>query len=94
MDARLDTLTIELYQVNTHVSRITRRQARMGSFAASSSLSPSLEALEDEDDDDGLGGEDDVEDEDALPVMRRWPLLSDLPFVIRDKKGGVVLGWQ
>ena len=23
----------------------------------------------------------------ALPVMRRWRLLSDLPFVIRDKKG-------
>ncbi|KAL0001143.1 hypothetical protein SO802_014924 [Lithocarpus litseifolius] len=29
MDARLDTLTIELYQVNTRVSRIARRLARM-----------------------------------------------------------------
>ena len=55
MDAHLDTLTIELYQVNTRVSRITRRQARMGGFAAS----PSPEAFEDEDDDDGFGGDDD-----------------------------------
>ena len=60
MDAHLDTLTIELYQVNTRVSYITQRQARMGGFAAS----PSLEALEDEDDDDGFGGDDD-EDVDA-----------------------------
>ena len=28
MDARLDTLTIELYQVNTHVGHIARRQDR------------------------------------------------------------------
>ena len=30
MDARLDTLTTELYQVNTRVNRIARRQARLG----------------------------------------------------------------
>ena len=60
MDAHLDTLTIELYQVSTHVSRITRQQAYMGGFAAS----PSPEALEDEDDDDGFSGDDD-EDVDA-----------------------------
>ena len=30
MDAHLDTLSTELYQVNTHVSRIARWQAYMG----------------------------------------------------------------
>ena len=61
MDACLDTLTIELYQVNTRVSRITRRQAHMGGFTAS----PSPEASEDEDADDGSNGDDDDVDKDA-----------------------------
>ena len=65
MDACLDTLTTKLYQVNTCVSRITQRQARMGGFAASPSPSPSLEASEDEDADDGSSDDDDDEDEDA-----------------------------
>ena len=56
MDARLDTLSNELCQVNTHVGRITQRHARFGGFAASSS--PSLEASTDEDGDDGDNGED------------------------------------
>ena len=34
MDARLDTLSTELYQVNVRVGRIARRQATMGSFAS------------------------------------------------------------
>ena len=33
MDACLDTLSMELYQVNVHVGRIARRQATMGSVA-------------------------------------------------------------
>ena len=33
MDARLDTFSTELYQVNVHVGRIARRQASMGGFA-------------------------------------------------------------
>jgi len=40
MDARLDNLAIELYQVNTCVSRIARWQARLGGFVASPSPSP------------------------------------------------------
>ena len=40
MDARLDTLSIELYQVNVRVGRITRRQATMGDFAYEASPSP------------------------------------------------------
>ena len=50
MNALLATLTDKLCQVNTCVSRIARRQARLGGFIAS--LSPSLEALRDEDGDD------------------------------------------
>ena len=50
MNALLAILTDKLCQVNTRVSRIARRQARLGDFTAS--LSPSLEALRDEDGDD------------------------------------------
>ena len=50
MDAHLDTLSDELCQVNTHVSRIARRQARLGGFMESPSLS--LKASKDDDDDD------------------------------------------
>ena len=60
MDARLDTLTIELYQVNTYVSRIAQRQAYMGGFTTSPSPFPSLEASNNEDADDG--SDDDDED--------------------------------
>ena len=61
MDARLDTLTNELCQVNTCVSCIARRQARLGGFAASPSPSPKALADEDSDDDgDGDGDDDDT----------------------------------
>ena len=60
MDARLDTLTTELYQVNTRVNRIARRQARLGGFVESPSPQP--EASEDDDDSDD---EDDDKDNDA-----------------------------
>ena len=69
MDARLNTLSNELCQVNTPVSRIARWQARHGGFVESPS--PSLEAFKDEDDDgdsdnDGdSDDDDDDEDEDA-----------------------------
>ena len=59
MDICLDTLTAELYQVNTHVSRI-------GGFTASPSPSPSPQASDDKNDDDEFGNDDDDdEDEDA-----------------------------
>ena len=60
MDACLDTLTTELYQVNTCVSRITQRQAHIGGFTASPSPSPSLKASDNEDADNG--SDDDEED--------------------------------
>ena len=61
MDAHIDTLSDELCQVNTCVSRIARRQARLGGFIESPSPSP--EASEDED--DGDSNDDDEEDKDA-----------------------------
>ena len=62
MDARLDTLTDELCQVNTRVCRIARRQARLGGFTESPS--PSLTAFEDEDN-DGDFDDDGDKDNDA-----------------------------
>ena len=62
MDARLDTLSTKLYQVNVCVGRIARRQASMGGFAPEATPSPPSPmafASEGEDDDDG-------DDDDAL----------------------------
>ena len=66
MDARLDTLSTKLYQVNVHVSRIARRQASMGGFAPEATPSPpSFYSNFDVDDgDDGDASEDD-DDGDA-----------------------------
>ena len=58
MDARPDTLTDELCQVNTHVGHIAKRQTRLGGFLESPSPPP--KASEDDDDSD-----DDEDDEDG-----------------------------
>ena len=60
MNACLDTLSTELYQVNTRVGHIARRHARLGGFVESPS--PPLEAFETFEDDDD---DDDDEDGDA-----------------------------
>ena len=60
MDARLDTFTTEMYQVNTRVSYIAKRQAHLGGFVKSPSPPP--EASEDDDDSDY---DDDDEDGNA-----------------------------
>ena len=62
MDARLDTLSDELCQVNSRVGRIARQQTAIGGFTAASSPSPP--ASEDESD-DGSGIEDADEDDGA-----------------------------
>ena len=61
MDARLDTLSDELCQVNTRVGHIARWQAHLGGFV--DSPYPSPEASEDDDDDSN--DNDDTEDGDA-----------------------------
>ena len=56
MDARLNTLSTELYQVNVRVGCIAQRQASMGGFAPKATPSPPTpvaSAFEDKDDDDG-----------------------------------------
>ena len=64
MDARLDTLSDELCQVNTHVSHIAQLQASLGGFMVSPFPSP--EASEDEDNGGDSGGDVDATvDEDA-----------------------------
>ena len=65
MDARLDTLSTELYQVNVRVGRIAWRQATMGGFAPKASPPPPpLVASESEDDDDDDNGDDDDASDD------------------------------
>ena len=71
MDARLDTLSTELYQVNVRVGRIARRQATMGGFAPEPTPSPphpvasDSDAEDDDDDDDDEGDDDDTSDDDG-----------------------------
>ena len=66
MDARLDTLSTELYQVNVRVGCIARRQATIGDFTPEASPPPPPVAsdsnFQDEDDDDG--DNDDASDDD------------------------------
>ena len=64
MDARLDTLSTELYQVNTRVGRIARRQAHLGGFMESPFPPP--EASETFEDDDDSNDDDDDEDGDVI----------------------------
>ena len=72
MDACLDTLSTELYQVNVRVGRIARRQATMGGFAPEASLPPPppVPSESEDDDDDDDGDDDDASDDDdgALPM--------------------------
>ena len=68
MDARLDTLSTELYQVNIRVDHIARRQVTMGGFAPEPTPSPPHPATSDsnaEDDDDDDGDDDDASDDDG-----------------------------
>ena len=63
MDARLVTLSTELYQVNVRVGHIARRQATMGGFAPEPTPSPSHLFAFDSDGDDG--DDDDALDDDG-----------------------------
>ena len=65
MDARLYTLSTELYQVNIRVGRIVRRQATMGSFALEPTPSPPHLVASDSDASDDDGDDDDTSDDDG-----------------------------
>ena len=67
MDARLDTLSTELYQVNVCVGRIAWWQTTMGGFAPEPTPSPPHPVAsdsDDDDDDDDDGDDDDASDDD------------------------------
>ena len=66
MDACLDTLSTQLYQVNVRVGCIARRQAIIGGFALEASPSPPPPMASDfeGDDDDDDGDDDDALDDD------------------------------
>ena len=59
MDARLDTLSTELYQMNVRVSYIARRWASMGGFAPEATPSPPSPMASTSKDEDGDDGDDD-----------------------------------
>ena len=63
MDARLDTLFTKLYQVNTCVGRIVKRQVHFFGFVESPSPPP--KAPKASKDDDNSDDDDDGEDGDA-----------------------------
>ena len=68
MDARLDTFSMELCQVNVHVGRIARWQVTMGDFAHEPTPSPPhpvASNFDAEDDDDDEGDDDDTSDDDG-----------------------------
>ena len=65
MDARLDTLSTELYQVNVRIGRIARRQATMGGFAPESTPSPPHPVAYDSDAKDDDGDDDDASNDDG-----------------------------
>ena len=65
MDARLDTLSTEMYQVNVRVGRIARWQATMGGFAPEATPSPPPPMVYDSEDEDDDDGDDDGDDDDA-----------------------------
>ena len=64
MDACLDTLSTELYQVNVCVGHIAKRQAIMGGFALEASPPPLLVASDFEDEDDDDGDDNDASNDD------------------------------
>ena len=69
IDARLDTLSMELYQVNVRVGCIARWQAAMANFAPKPTPSPPHPVASDsdaeDDDDDDYGEDDDASDDDG-----------------------------
>ena len=69
MDARQDTLSMELYQVNIRIDRIARRQATMGGFVPKPTSSPphlvASDSDAEDDDDNDDGDDDDASDDDG-----------------------------
>ena len=72
MDARLDTLSTEMYQVNVRVGHITRRQVTIGRFAPEATPSPpsvDFDSDDDDGDDDDASEEEDDGDASSIDEM-------------------------
>ena len=65
IDAHLDTLSTELYQVNVRFGRIAQRQATMGGFAPEPTPSPPHLVASNSDAEDDDGDDDDASDVDG-----------------------------
>ena len=72
MDARLDTLSDELCQVNTRVGRIARWQAIMGGFTVASFPFPTASKDDDDDSDNENANEDDGASSPSDDEMSTW----------------------
>ena len=68
MDARLDTLSTKLYQVNVCASHIAQWQAVMGGFALEASPPPPPMTFEAEDGDDDTSEDDDNGDASSSDI--------------------------
>ena len=69
VDAHLDTLFTEMYQMNVRVGHIARRQATMGGFALKATpLPPSVDSASDDDDGDNDDASEDDDDGDASSI--------------------------
>ena len=66
MDACLDTLSMELYQVNVCVGRIAWQQASMGGYASEASPPPPPPVASNYEDKDEDEDDDDGDDDDTL----------------------------
>ena len=65
MDARFDTFSTKLYQVNVHVGRTARRQVTVDGFAPEATPSPPPPVASDfEDEVDDNSDDDDASDDD------------------------------
>ena len=89
MDARLDTLFTEMYQVNVRVDRIAWWQATMGGFAPEATPSPSSDDDAYGDDDDASQDNDD-RDANSIDEMSTWHSILCHSW----QKGGVVLVYE
>ena len=99
MDACLDTLSMELYQVNVHVGRIARRQASMGGFALEATPSPpppvaSDSDVEDDDDDDDGDHNDASDDDGDASQLYRWDVYLKLHHLSLVTKMGSSFGYE
>ena len=93
MDACLDTLSDELCQGNTRVSRIARWQARLGGFVESPYPSP--EASKDEDDaGDSDSGDADEDEPSSSSSDEELTASQWLTLCHSWQKWGVVLGMK